>query len=95
MITQGMIEESTRLDEEIAGVKSEMSTLRERLTRVKHDVTQVREIREKVLNVRSALLNPERYQLFRLLRETLGGVFLRGDKMVRALLLNEHNPTDL
>ena len=94
-IPQGMIEESTRLDEEIAGVKSEMSTLRERLTRVKHNVTQVREIREKVLNVRSALLNPERYQLFRLLRETLGGVFLRGDTMVRALLLNEHKPTDL
>ena len=94
-IPQIMIEESTRLDEEIAGVKSEMSTLRERLTRVKHDVTQVRQIREKVLNVRSALLNPDRCQLFRLLRETLGGVFLRGDKMVHALLLNEHNSTDL
>ena len=60
-----------------------------------HQRPEVRKIFEKVLNTRSALLNTDRYQVFRMLDSTVKAIFLQGNKLKRVILFNTVKSTEL
>ena len=87
-LPQSMLVESKRLENEISEVEETLSELRIQLKSVKSCVTEVRTIKERLKGIRSTLLNPDRYQTYRHLKEVLQRVELCGDHISRALLFN-------
>ena len=90
-----MIEESARLESELTELENKLSSLREQQASVNPKITEVRKIFEKVLNTRSALLNTDRYQVFRMLNSTGKAIFLQGNKLKRVTLFNTVKYTEL
>ena len=94
-IPEVMIQESARLELELNELENKLSSLREQQACVNPKITEVRKIFEKVLNTRSALLNTDRYQVFRMLDSIVKAIFLQGDKLKRVILFNTVKSTEL